>query len=387
MIHMKTNNEPTAIESRNALIHINQGAGRVVVRRPFYAVLLMHLNRVEDWTCDTMWTDGINLGYNPRFVLSLTVDEVDAVLCHETKHCAYGHIWRMMWRDPELWNRACDYVINLTLDDEGFRLPKDCLLDQKYRGLTPEQVYELLVRDKQDGKGKGKNKGAGCGMGEFRLPPDGVHLPTLAADWHTTVIEAAKHAKSYNNLPSSAAALVAEIRRPKTDWKAHMMRFIQQCSKSDYSYRKPDKRFVPRLYMPTLISEQLGPIIIAADASGSIDDVIRGKFAGHMQVIMEDCRPEEVIVLWWDTKVCAEERFLPDDELVLHPKGGGGTNINDVFDWVEREQVQPACLIVLTDMDIWDIKEIDEPEYPVMWASILKGKKAPFGELICIADD
>ena len=70
---------------------------------------------VEDPTCDTAWTDGVSLGYNPSYVESLSLDETKGLCVHEVGHCAMGHPWREGGRDHFRWNQACDYVSRVTI--------------------------------------------------------------------------------------------------------------------------------------------------------------------------------------------------------------------------------------------------------------------------------
>src|SRR5262245_29024368 len=101
----------------------------LLLSQPFFGVLALQLKSIEDPTCDTAWTNGTVLAFNPSFVDTLSNDELIAVVAHEVMHCAAGHPWRRDARDPEGWNVACDYAINGILRDAKFKLPKGALLD------------------------------------------------------------------------------------------------------------------------------------------------------------------------------------------------------------------------------------------------------------------
>jgi predicted metal-dependent peptidase len=108
------------------------------------------------------------------------------------------------------------------------------------------------------------------------------------------------------------------------------------------------------------------------------------KFQGELNSILGDVKPEAVNIVYCDTKVTAVQEFTPDDFPVeLEAKGGGGTYFQPVFDWVEQEDLDPACLIYLTDM--WNSDSIEEPPYPVLWADYGSGAQTQdFGEIIII---
>lgn len=76
----------------------------------------------------------------------LTEEEWRFVLAHEYLHAALCHEARLGKRDPELWNTACDYVINQWLRDmEVGTMPEGLLYDPELAGLSAESVYDLLA--------------------------------------------------------------------------------------------------------------------------------------------------------------------------------------------------------------------------------------------------
>ncbi|MFP3607830.1 DUF2201 family putative metallopeptidase, partial [Paraburkholderia sp. SIMBA_053] len=72
------------------------------------------------------------------------------------------------------WNYACDYIINIDLQDEGYSFEgtQPCL-DAQYRGMAEEDVYDHLQKN-----GGGDNFGAwqpGDGPDIMPLTPDEKH--------------------------------------------------------------------------------------------------------------------------------------------------------------------------------------------------------------------
>ena len=55
-------------------------------------------------------------------------------------------------RDRKRWNMACDYAINPLLLDAGLTLPKDVLIDHRFRGMSAERIYNL-IEEQQDQDG------------------------------------------------------------------------------------------------------------------------------------------------------------------------------------------------------------------------------------------
>ncbi|MDR1657646.1 MAG: hypothetical protein LBT47_08850 [Deltaproteobacteria bacterium] len=63
------------------------------------------------------------------------------------QHVGLRHQSRYQGRDPYLWNKACDFVINGWLVEMGVGvMPEfECLCDIKFKVMSSEQVYNLMV--------------------------------------------------------------------------------------------------------------------------------------------------------------------------------------------------------------------------------------------------
>ena len=121
-----------------------------------------------------MATDGVSLFYNPAFVETLNAAELAGVLAHEVMHPALQHHTRRGDRDRNRWNMACDYAINPLLLDAGLTLPKDVLIDHRFRGMSAERIYNLIEEQQdQDGSnGEGENADGAASDGDGGIQPD-----------------------------------------------------------------------------------------------------------------------------------------------------------------------------------------------------------------------
>jgi predicted metal-dependent peptidase len=145
---------------------------------------------------------------------------------------------------------------------------------------------------------------------------------------------------------------------------------------------RPDRRFLWQgLYLPGRHSEDLGKVLLAVDTSGSIDQTMIALFTAEIESICEGFPDVELVVWWHDTEVRHEQRWKASDgPFVPEPKGGGGTDHRPLFEKVQRDGEDVACVVCLTDMETWfpDVP----PPVPVLWASVLPGKTAPFGRVV-----
>src|SRR5262245_6003071 len=174
----------------------------LIMARRFYGVLVSNVIPILSRDFDTMATDGKHHYFNPEFVCSLSQEELLAVQAHESEHDARHHGTRRGNRDPEQWNIACDYAINIDLVDEGFKLPKCALLDRRYRGMSAEDIYRTRELDAggADSGNSGNGDPGGCGQ-VLDAAGDAGKVSELDSHWERVTRQAAAMAKAVGQLP------------------------------------------------------------------------------------------------------------------------------------------------------------------------------------------
>jgi predicted metal-dependent peptidase len=128
----------------SSVVRIQKARATLLLDHPFFGTLLFRLGARSRTSIETMATDGVSLFFNPKFVETLSTAELIGTLAHETMHPALQHHTRRGSRNPKRWNMACDYAINPLLVEAGLTLPKDVLLDHRFRGMSAERIYNLL---------------------------------------------------------------------------------------------------------------------------------------------------------------------------------------------------------------------------------------------------
>ncbi len=359
-----------------AALRISAARLTLILDHPFFGALALRMKVVEasPQVTQTMATDGQSLFYCPAYVETLTELELVGVLAHEVMHPAMQHHTRRGDREPRRWNEAADYAINPLLADAGFTLPAGILLERQYAGMSAEAIYDALP---QSGGGNG---------GDVRDVPGAVldaPDPILdAADWQVAVQQATQAAKMMGRLPAGFDREIKQATAPKVDWRALLRRFVQQCATADYSWRMPNRRYLAGgLYLPELRSESMPPIVVAIDTSGSIGERELAEFRAEVESIIAECTPQATHVIYCDARVQRVDTFERGEPLEIRAEGGGGTDFRPVFDRVEIDSIQPACLIYLTDG--YGEYPDQESDYPTLWA-MNSSKVAPWGETVRI---
>ena len=384
-----------------ALIRIQKARTALLLDHPFFGALLFRLKGRETTSVKTMATDGVSLFYNPEFVASLTAAELTGVLAHEVLHPALQHHLRRCDRRPVRWNRACDYAINPLVLDAGLSLPKDVLVDHRFRGMSAERIYNLLDEEEDEGgDGQSQPEASDSGRGSCSEPgvpetpggfgqvldapepgeTDGKDETDQARDWQIAVEQAVAISRLAGKLPTGVARSLEGAAEARVDWRELLRRAWSETTPSDYSWMRPNRRHIWQgLYLPGIQREGVGEVVIFVDCSGSVGARQLALFEAEVQSILEGQRPERVYVIYFDARIQKVDVYEAGQEICLNPVGGGGTDFRPCFEWVEQTDVHPQTLVFLTDL--YGTLPNEPPACPVLWAST-GARHAAFGLVI-----
>lgn len=385
-------------------------------KQAMFISTILYAHKVEFTDAiDTACTDGRTMLISPTFFTKLNAEERVFLIAHECWHPALDHLTRRGERDPQMWNAACDYFINDLLISNGYIMPKGGLHDTQYKDMTADQIYEKL-KQKQD-----KNPGAKtpqCVIGQDIKEPtkesEGMSKPDSGNDGNSgkgnspandengngmspaesleahmaRVLQKALMTHdmyggtSAGNIPGSIRTKIKDLFEPKLPWYSILRNYMDAFIKDDYSYRRPNKRFYPDVYLPTLCGEGIEEIAWAFDISGSVTDDQIKRFNSEVAHVQEALNPRKTTIVSFDTRIHDEFEFNEDEELGgLEFTGRGGTCLKCVFKYFRKRN--PKVLIVFSDLECSSITE--KPPYPVVWICIGNPTaKVNFGKLIHI---
>ncbi|MGA8740172.1 MAG: VWA-like domain-containing protein [Terracidiphilus sp.] len=395
------------IEARTSC-RIQKARTALVLDHPFFGSLLFRLKDCECRSIQTMATDGVSLYYNPDFVETLNAATLAGTLAHEVMHPALHHHVRRSGRDPKRWNMACDYAINPLLVDAGLNLPEGVLLDNRFRGMSAEQIYSLLDSEAsqdsgsedEEGESEGERPNADQppageanepsapmtegGIGQvLDAPASDKETPTIEEqirEWNIAVNQATTIAKHAGKVPAGLNRTLEGAAEAAVDWRELLRRHWSDTIPADYSWMRLNRRHLwTGLYLPGVVREGVGEVAIAVDCSGSVSARQLRLFEAEVRSILEGQRPERVYVLYFDAMVHKVETYEAGERIDLNPVGGGGTEFGPCFGWLDDRGIRPQTLVFLTDL--YGSFPPSAPSYPVLWAST-GSQKAPFGEVI-----
>lgn len=370
----------------------------LLARYPFYGSLLAHLKPVLTDRVATAAVDSRDRVFlNPQFFAALGgVEQRAFVLAHEALHPALGIFWRGRGHDPVLSNIAHDFVINLILrDDNPGWLPKGALVDERFAGMSYEEVYGVLSRDAHAGAAALLLPMADiqpCGSGpDEELRGDASSLPNVTATlaeqmriWQTRVVAAQLYAQSQGRGSRGAERAAGLSSGSTVPWQEKLRLALHEAfgqARTDWS--RPHRRGCALgLYLPCEIHSGCD-CAVYVDTSGSISEENLASAVREIDGIIRTCGGR---IRWMQ----GDDGVLGDEWIHVAPEtlsGGGGTSFVPLFSHLS-ESTPPHSLVIFTDT--FGEMPVIMPEFPVIWAVYgetemeIATRPVPFGEKIAV---
>jgi predicted metal-dependent peptidase len=378
---------------------------RLLLNETFFAGVSRHISKRASKAVPTagvrVTEDGhFEMLYNEDFFEKLPDAHRKGVLKHEMYHLILDHC---LGRSPDgrkiskRWNFATDLSINCHLKGE---LPDSALMPEKFNypdGLTAEDYYKRLEKDKQDengGKcngqhesGEGDGDGPPCdgscgnmdshdGWGEGNVPQE---VKDMAKERLREIMKGAandansKGGNGWGTMPADIRKEVMRFINGTIDWKAVLRMFVGSAQRSHKSstVKRINKRF-PYIH-PGKKSNRSARIAISIDQSGSVSDEMLEAFFGELNslsklatftVIPFDTRVEPTLIYDWKK---GQKRKATR---VMH----GGTDFDAPTEYVNKAGTFDGH-IILTDM----MAPAPKPsKCRRMWMTDLNGAENPY---------
>ncbi len=344
----------------------------LLLKAPFFGNMATRMKLIDasDW-CPTAATNGRDFMYNKKFVEKLSVKKLEFLFAHEICHGIFDHFGRLGSRIPQLANIAQDYAVNQILVDEriGEKITevKICY-DSKYRGMAWEEIYDELydkaekipmeqllsqLGDLLDEHIK-EEEGAGAGN------KDGKGKPSLSKEEAEQIRDEIKNAMIQSAAAAGAGKVPAGIQRliknwtePKMDWRQLVQQEIQSIVRNDYSFQRVNRKSMHSgAILPGMKEATTIDVAISIDMSGSIGDEDATAFLSEIKGIMDQYEDFKINLWCFDTDIYNHKVITHDEahELVEYePQGGGGTDFEANWRFMEENGIQPKKFIMFTD--------------------------------------
>jgi len=280
------------------------------------------------------------------------------------------------------WNVATDTVVNQILQQNNFNmLQGSIILDRIIKELklkldlnteySAEEIYHLIPKTKMKGvlvaiADSGFDNHSGNGSTE-----DVSIENRQAKEWQRRMITADQIAKSIGKGTNGIKRVLGAI-EPKMDWRDILRNFIEREIPQDYTFGRPHKKSITSgFYLPDTVKEGINLAVIV-DTSGSIGKKELKSFKGELLGIINSNEGLTARVYACDDEVHNHvdvDAYSEEEILDWKPEGCGGTDLRKGFKRIEEDDLQPKCVVVLTDMYTPFPEDFD---VPVLWLSTTK---------------
>lgn len=366
----------------------------------FLGPLMASLDFVWTDQVETCATDYVRILWNPADFDKLPHPERVSSIIHELGHNYRLHGLRALDREHQTWNEACDIVINRDLRKSGWIAPPPNFLPDRWDipFELEEQIYDHL-RKKQSGSAPqaGGQMPANGGSGSpqphkgtcscHQLGPISQAQAQKAIQNVVQAVQQAQMAGKPGDIPGNVQQLLDTFLEPKINWEEHLQRWFNGFLESRYSYRRPNRRYMPNdLLMRSRFPDRnrLDNLFYFFDISGSVSDDMVTRFNSEVKFIKDEYQPKKLTLIQFDTKI--QKVIEIDDgeefnELEIH--GRGGTHLECVRQYIKKHE--PTAAIIFTDLFCEPMGEIQD--IPVLWICVNNSDgQVPFGEIVHIEE-
>jgi predicted metal-dependent peptidase len=315
---------------------------QILLKHPFFGSVLIRAAPTPAASCQTLQTDGLKIYYSQAWLETQTRDVSIFGVVHEVLHIVLKHALRRGSRNSQLWNVACDYVINLALKDAGFTVWSECYIDEKYRDMSEEQVYVELQAE------GGCSCGSGLGEDIIFSSFDVSTSESISQQVDSYIAAAAACAHAQGKMSAQLNLMIGNILNPKLSWEAILRNYLTSLVDDELTWARRNRRF-RHVYLPGGRQDAAGEIVVIGDTSGSmVGAETISLMVGEIENLRVQLNPERVRIIWADdSECCAEQVFEQGEPIAAKPVGGGGTDMRKPLSFVER--YDPLVVVLLTD--------------------------------------
>jgi len=153
--------------------------------------------------------------------------------------------------------------------------------------------------------------------------------------------------------PAGIMRMIKTMTEPKMDWRQLVQQEIQSIVRNDYSFARFNRKsqhsgaILPGMKEATTID-----VAIAIDMSGSIGEEDATVFLSEIKGIMDQYEDFKINLWCFDTAIYNHQAITHDnaEDLTEYvPEGGGGTDFDVNFTFMEENDIQPKKFIMFTD--------------------------------------
>ena len=295
---------------------------------------------------------------NPRCRLGF--EEWKFILAHEFLHAALRHDLRYEDRDPELWNVACDFVVNGWLVEMNVGvMPEFGLFSPQFKGMSVEVVYDVICEDIRHYRNQNPRDVL------FGDPAWWDSLDGSERDaYYRSALQQGLTYHQERGRGFLPAGLVEEIRavsRPPIPWDVELAKWFDEHftpieKRRTYARMSRRQSSTPDIPRPAwhqaeeTVEHRIFGVLL--DTSGSMDRSLLAAALGSIASYSQARDVKNVRVVFCDA-VAYDQGIMRPDEIAgsVKVRGRGGTKLQPGIDLLDNDPKFPknAPLLIITD--------------------------------------
>jgi predicted metal-dependent peptidase len=357
---------------------------RLRMRSPFFATLAMFARFYPTDALPTLATNGREIFFNPGFLSTLPLKQLDACLLHHVLHAAFVHPLNHSVRNATLWNIAADILVNGVLAAHPFlELLPGAIRNKDLEKKPIEEIYEILLK-----KGDPTQLKCSCfvsaeGLTEEPLP---LLTPTQKIErqayWNqaTRQAEVVQRSCSGGQALTSLEVIFAYLAEQRADWRVSLWRFL---IKTPADFSGFDRRMIGReLYLD---DTHIEPVAIYAciDLDSGVDTEQRATFLQELAGILSAYPHLSAQVFYLSNGLSGPHEPEPGELLArLQERRQTGSFWSYVRRETEQSHIRGLCVYVT---DGFGDDPAQPPDLPVLWLVTPGGRELdqfPFGQAV-----
>ena len=282
------------------------------------------------------------------------------ILAHEFLHAALRHDVRCNGRNHELWNVACDYVVNAWLVEMNIGdMPENLLYDPHFNAMSVEDVYDELTLDIRHY--------LALNTGDMIYGDDAWWDSLDGAEKDAFLRSALRQGLTYHEaqnrgyLPASLIEEIHAIDQPPIRWDVELAKWFDEHFAPIESYRTYSRMSRRQSSCPDIprpawhtpeapVEERIFGVLL--DTSGSMDRSLLAAALGAIASYSEARDVKNVRVVFCDAAPY-DQGIMSPDEIAGYVKvrGRGGTKLQPGIDLLDQDPKFPkdAPLLIITD--------------------------------------
>lgn len=360
---------------------------KLLETNPFYAHFFLNCEIKYDVpklaTAAVRVTDrNVQMMFNTEFISKLTVNELCAVIEHETLHILFEHISAHK-RDKTLVHKVANIAMDCSINQYIKNLPENCVTLKGLSELIEEPLeaeqaweyyYSKIMQSKkmQDAIEKAKTMDDHGEWEDGDTIIDGAGKVIARA----TAEAALKAAKGQAPLMVQKA-LNGLRETSKTPWQQILANFVSKATSntSKNTRKKRNRRF--GIEQPGKVKKRELTLGVCVDSSGSISDEAYTMFMAEISKIAQYCT--KVYIIDADSEVHNVAELKKGDKPKLIRYGSGGTAYTPAIK--KCLDLKVDAVVYFGDGDCADSPL--NPQMPFLWA-LVGGQEPPatFGSVV-----